>query len=185
MAALTVGSKIGPTGGIGNALGIETFFLAAHVASVTSPVPDLHKHPFALFRVHDLKVVKPLLSQNVPAWWKHYDAAVGKRGEIVLNAPASERIIDPMFLLLSGKIRLGDVVGALLPPQPISQTAQLDLANGKIAFNTEGSRGLQHLAMPRMGPFLIFGRVTVRTRCRPYVGCLPGQAAAAECRQRR
>ena len=116
---------------IGVLIQVEIFLLLADVAGVTRLIPDLNLHAWLFLGVVDIEVVEPLLAQDVPTRRKHDDAAIGQRGEVMLNAPVAERVIDAMLLRLAGEIGFGDVVGAIAFAKGIRRAAKLRPCRGR------------------------------------------------------
>ena len=85
-----------------------------------------------------------------------------RRVKIVLNAPAAERVVDAVLLLLTGKVRLGHAVGAVLFPESVSAAAKTDLASGEITFDARRRGRLEHFSVPCVRPLLVPARVTPR-----------------------
>jgi hypothetical protein len=108
--------------------------------------------PGSFFGIVDIEVVKPVFAQHIPRGRQHDDAAVGERGEVMLNAAISERILDAMLLRLAGEVRFRDVEGAGLRSKAVHAAAQGDRAAAEIAHHPGSGGGLHHLAVARCRP---------------------------------
>ena len=139
VAAFAVGAEILPGGFVGIRIDIEVLLFLADVAGVAAFVPDLDQHVGGLVRIGDVHIVEPLLLRYIPGGRQHHDASVGERGEVMLDAPASQRIVDAMFLRLAREIGFGDVVDAVPLAQRVAGAAQRDCPREKSPFTTAGA----------------------------------------------
>jgi hypothetical protein len=64
-------------------------------------IPDLDLHPLHLIGIGNVEVVEPSFTRDIPTRRQHDYFSVGESGEVMLDAPIAERIIDAVFLRLS------------------------------------------------------------------------------------
>ena len=149
VTALAVGAEIEPGRIVMGRGGIEAFLLLADVAREAMLVPDLGLDFAAFVGVPDIEIVEPLLSENVPTGRQHDDASVGERRQVVLDAPAAERVVNPVLYRFSVEVGLGDVVSSTANPQCIWFAAKRKVRLREIPLDTGSRCGLNHLAMAR------------------------------------
>ena len=114
---------------------VEILLLLADVAGVAVLVPDLDLHARRFVGIVDVKVVEPLLANNIPAWRQHDNPAVGEFRQVMLNAPVAERVIDAVLLALARQIRIRDVEGPVSLRESEFLAAEDDPAAGKITLD--------------------------------------------------
>ncbi len=107
--------------------------------------------------------MKPLLAEHIPARRQHNNTPIRECSEIVLHPPAAESVLNTMFLSFTGEGGFRDVIRALLGAQAEFRAAQHDPAAPEVALHTRSSSRLQHLAVPRPGPFPVDVVVTTGT----------------------
>ena len=170
VAALAVDAEILPRGLVLHLIGVEVFLFLADVARVAVLIPELDFDLAALVRVPDIEVVEPLPPQDVPAGRQNQDAAVGQRGQVVLDTAIAQRVIDAVFDGVAGQVRLADVVNAVAGCERIFLAAQNHLAAREIAADTQFRRGLHHFAVARALPVPLDFGMALRAGRRTGVG---------------
>src|SRR3954470_11908777 len=138
--------------------------LLADVAPDAVPVPLLDDFVGVFVGPDDLDVVEPLLALYVPARWQHDDPAVLERGEVMLDAPAAERIVDAPRRFLARQERLGDEVFAVGDAEPVTPSVQRQGASREVPLDAGRRRRLEHLAVPAGLPRGVDLRVARRAR---------------------
>src|SRR5258707_1079362 len=144
VTALAVGAEILPGGLVLVFGGVVALLLTADVAGETVLVPDLHQDLAGLVGVGDVEVVEPLLAEHVPAWREHDYASGGEGGQVMLNAAVAERVIHTVLFGFAGEGGFGDVVDSVTLAQGVRRAAELEFAEGEIAFDAGFVGGLHH-----------------------------------------
>src|SRR5438552_16634732 len=143
--------------------------LTADMTADAVPVPLLHDLPVVFVRTDDFHIVEPLLPLNVPARRQHDDPALVGCGQVMLDTPAPQGVVDAVFLFLAGEDRFRDEVLAVADAQPVRAAAERDAALREVPFDGCGIGWLQHLAVPPAGPLVVNRRVAARARPRADV----------------
>src|SRR5712671_1286655 len=99
------------------------FFFSADVTTDAVLVPLLNRRSRAPGRADDVHVVEPLAPLNVPAWRQHDDPSLFDCCQIVLNAPAAERVFDAMLLEPARQVRFADKELAARAPAELEAAA--------------------------------------------------------------
>ena len=134
VAALAGDPEVEPGGVVTVFTRTEALHLVAHVAAETVLVPQLDRDDsLLLIRRRDLEVVKPLAPQDVPGRRQHDDPPVVERGEVVLDPPVAERVVDPVPLRRPGEEALGDEVLAVLHLEPVFVASEVHFPGVEVA----------------------------------------------------
>ena len=144
---LARGAEVRKRGRVGVRRRLVVVVLLADVAADAVLVPLLNRCSIVLVRPDDLHVVEPGTTLDVPAWREHDDPAVLDRGQVVLDAPAAERVLDAMLARRAGDVRFGDEVDAVGHAQLKRLAPEGDPRLREIALDAGRVRRLDHLAV--------------------------------------